>query len=139
MTRYIVDASVAVKWVVPEIHSVAAGRLLAARHELFAPELLLAEITNVLWKKHRLKELAENEVLDIMKDLRRFPLQVLGMMPYIETALELALRHRCSVYDCIYLALGLHHTMACVTADRKLFNALGRGKSGLNIVWVEDL
>jgi predicted nucleic acid-binding protein len=51
MTCYVVDASVAVKWFVPEPHTQAALRFLNGDHQLMAPDLLVPEIGNTLWKK----------------------------------------------------------------------------------------
>ena len=49
--RCVVDASVAIKWFVPEIHSDAALRLRGEAYELIAPDLLILEIGNILWKR----------------------------------------------------------------------------------------
>ena len=43
MSVFVVDASVVIKWFVPEIHSDAAGRLLAMAHEYVAPDLLFSK------------------------------------------------------------------------------------------------
>ncbi|WGV26287.1 type II toxin-antitoxin system VapC family toxin [Halotia branconii] len=53
MSRYILDASIAIKWFVPEVHSDAARRLLASNHTFFVPDFFFAEIANVLWKRVR--------------------------------------------------------------------------------------
>ena len=55
--RLVVDASVAVKWLVEEEHSDAADRLLDGNHELFAPRLMASEVGNALWRKVRMGEL----------------------------------------------------------------------------------
>jgi hypothetical protein len=57
MSLFVADASVVVKWFVPEIHSDAARRLLMLQHEYFAPDLLFAEAASTIWKKVRRKEL----------------------------------------------------------------------------------
>ena len=56
-TAYVIDASVAVKWFVPEVHSEHALRLLRKKFALLAPELIQAEFGNILWKKCRAGEL----------------------------------------------------------------------------------
>jgi predicted nucleic acid-binding protein len=48
VSRFVIDASVAVKWVLAEPDSVQA--LALRQHDLAAPELLVAECANVLWK-----------------------------------------------------------------------------------------
>lgn len=52
-----VDASVVVKWVVPEFLASEARALLAPHFDLYAPDLLLAEFANTIWKKGRRNEL----------------------------------------------------------------------------------
>ena len=49
MSGYVVDASVAVKWLVTEAFSNEAARLLNVGLRLVAPELLFADATNALW------------------------------------------------------------------------------------------
>lgn len=53
LIRDLDDASVVVKWFVPEIHSDKARRLLNAPHEYVAPDLPFAETANTIWKKIR--------------------------------------------------------------------------------------
>ncbi len=48
MNRYVVDASVVVKWLVPEIHTADAERYLDAAYELIAPDLMISEVANTL-------------------------------------------------------------------------------------------
>ena len=59
MTHLVIDASVAIKWVIAEHGTREALSL--RRHRLFAPDLLVAECANVLWKKTRRNELTEDE------------------------------------------------------------------------------
>jgi len=49
----IVDASVAVKWFSAEDGADRAEALFVAEPDLAAPELILAEVGNAMWKKHR--------------------------------------------------------------------------------------
>jgi predicted nucleic acid-binding protein len=56
VTDLVVDASVEIKWVIAE-RGTAEALSLRRRNRLFAPELLVAECANVLWRKARLKEL----------------------------------------------------------------------------------
>jgi len=53
VSRYVVDASVGIKWFVPEIHSDAARRLLTEDSILLVPDLFFPEIGNILWKRVR--------------------------------------------------------------------------------------
>ena len=54
-----VDASIVVKWYIPEKYSEEARLLLAHRLERHAPVILLAEFANTIWKKARRNEIAD--------------------------------------------------------------------------------
>ena len=54
--KWVVDASVAAKWLSPEPESAAADSLLD--DELWAPDLLFAEVANILWKKQSRGEMS---------------------------------------------------------------------------------
>lgn len=139
MTVWVVDASIAVKWFIPEIHSKDAKRLLIEGNELVAPELLLTQVGNILWKKNRAGELEAAEAREILVELRRLPIRIVRMAPYIENALALAIKHQRTVYDCIYLALAIHEGSRFVTADRKLSNALVDTDIVDSILYVEEV
>ena len=56
----VVDASVAIKWVIPEEGAEAALRA-RAHFAISAPELIIPEMANILWKKHQRRELSAVE------------------------------------------------------------------------------
>lgn len=83
VTRFVVDASVAIKWFVPEIHAEVVRRLLREGITLLAPDLIWAEVANALWRKWREKELPAEAVEGILNDFRRYPLRICsGESPY---------------------------------------------------------
>jgi len=47
--KWVVDASAAAKWLAPEAESAQADALLV--HDLFVPDLVFAEVANILCKK----------------------------------------------------------------------------------------
>ncbi|MEH2024315.1 type II toxin-antitoxin system VapC family toxin [Nostoc sp.] len=53
MRRYVLDASVAIKWFVLEVHSDKARRLLTSNYTFLVPDFFFAEVANVLWKRVR--------------------------------------------------------------------------------------
>jgi len=53
VSRYVVDASVAIKWFIPEIHSEASLQARRSGTRLHVPALLTLELGNVLAKKIR--------------------------------------------------------------------------------------
>jgi predicted nucleic acid-binding protein len=122
--RIVVDASVAVKWVVNEPRTEAA---LALRdEELIAPALWLAEAANALWRHVRLGELNRNQALARLSELQTAPVASLPIEPHVAKALELATEAGHPVYDCVYLALALHQQARVVTDDRRFLAAAGR-------------
>ena len=120
--RIVIDASVALKWVVSEADSDAADAILD--QDLMAPVLWLAEAANVLWRKARTREITAEEANARLSELRKAPVASLSMEPYLERALELAVEIGHPAYDCIYLALALHHRTYVVTADRCFASAV---------------
>jgi len=138
MTRYVVDASVVAKWFVPEVHSDAALRILDDAHELLAPDLLVPEVGNVLWKKVRLGELRGTESREILAVFSTAPVEIHRSTPLLELAFEIALLTARTVYDSLYLALATVHECRLITADRKLYRALRAGGFASHLQWVED-
>lgn len=138
-TAYVVDASVAVKWFVPEIHSVPALRLLRKRFDLQAPELIQAEFGNILWKKCRAGELDGTTAGEILDNFKRSPLVVHPHGAFMKLAWEIALKHRQTFYDSLYLALAMAEKARMVTADRKFYEALAGTSSGRHLLWIEEV
>ena len=136
MSLFVVDASVVAKWFVPERHSDDAARLLDDQHELASPDLMWAEIGNVLWKKSRAGQVTGQEAAHIIRALDEFPVTVFPSRLVLEGALEIALGTGHSVYDSVYLALAIALDCRLVTADERFANALADGPLGKHVLWV---
>ncbi|MEA2694640.1 MAG: hypothetical protein QOJ16_4027 [Acidobacteriota bacterium] len=139
MRRCVVDASVAVKWFVPEVHSEEALRLLSAGRELLAPDLLPAEFGNILWKKTRRGEIGVPKAVEILRALAEIPLHVSSSSRLLESAYLLAEKFQRTVYDSLYLALAILEECPMVTADLRLVHALAGTSLAGRTVWVADL
>ena len=137
--KYVVDASVAVKWYVPENHSTEAERLLDPAHDLHAPDLIVPEFGNILWKKVGRGELTLVQARRIVEVFVALPLFKYQTSPLLEPALEGATQTAQTVYDWTYLALAISLDCAMVTADEKFYLALGNGPLGRHLCWVADL
>jgi predicted nucleic acid-binding protein len=125
----VVDASVAVKWVVAEPGSEAALAL-RRRHGpagLLAPELLAVECANILWRKARLGELSAREARVAGAVLARAGVALLPVR--LPAALDLALRLGHPAYDCAYLALALERGLPFATADARLLRRLAEARA----------
>jgi predicted nucleic acid-binding protein len=134
----VIDASVAVKWVLLEEHTEPARRLLATR-ELLAPQLLWAEIGNTLWKRRRRGESSLGEVRRMLAAVRRLPVTAFAHRQLLASAFELAVKLDQTVYDCLYLALADERKVPLVTADRRFHRAVSASMLGERIVWIEDV
>jgi predicted nucleic acid-binding protein len=117
----VIDASVAVKWVLSETGSDAADALLDDQ-DLMAPVLWLAEAANVLWRRARTGDITAQQANARLAELRKAPVASLPIEPHLEQALALAVEIGRPIYDCVYLALALHHETHVVTADRRFAN-----------------
>jgi predicted nucleic acid-binding protein len=138
VSQIVVDASVAVKWVLPEEHQAPARRVLSSRR-LSAPHLLWAEVGNTLWKRYRRREASVAEVRGMLADVRRFPVTTFAHWPLLPAALDLALALHQTVYDCLYLALAEARNSVIVTADRRFHEAVNGSVWSDRIVWIEDV
>ena len=138
MSRFVVDASVAVKWLVPESHADAARRILNPNNELLAPDLIWAEVGNVIWKKWRRGEVPGHAAGDLLQDFHRYPVQTFASQALMTTAWDVAERYSRSFYDSLYLALAARAECPLVTADLKLYNRLKTGAFAERLVWVEN-
>ncbi|HEY3488720.1 MAG TPA: type II toxin-antitoxin system VapC family toxin [Candidatus Deferrimicrobiaceae bacterium] len=136
---FVVDASVAVKWFVPEIHAGSALRLLREGTGLHAPELIQAEFGNILWKKCRAGELDGKTAGEILVGFRRAPLAIHPYGSCLHTAWEIARRYDRTFYDSLYLALAMAEKAPMVTADRKFFDALAGTPAAKHLRWIEDV
>ena len=139
MIRHVVDASVAIKWFVEEVHAEAARRLLADVYVLYAPDLLWPECGNILWKKVQRGELTAQEARLIREGLELQPLHIAPSYLLLEPALEIALDTGRTVYDSCYVALAMLTESQLVTADQRLFNTLRRTDYAPYLVWVAGL
>lgn len=117
MSIFVVDASLVLKWFIPEIHSEAARRWLGASHDYVAPDLLFAEVGNAVWKKVRRKELEEAEGRQLVKALRQVAVETVATRNLLEDALALALTAGVTVYDAMYLALAVRLETEVITGD----------------------
>ena len=125
--RIVIDASVAVKWVLRETDSNEADALLDD-NDLIAPALWLAEAANALWRNVRVGQITSAQASARSAELLRAPVATLPIEPHVERALALAIALDHPIYDCLYLAVALHHDTHVVTADRRFTAAAVRSE-----------
>ena len=139
MKACVIDASVVAAVFFQEDHAEAARALLVSGGELKAPDLLLAEVANVIWKRHGRGEIDEAEARQLLADCLRLPLKISPSSGLVEPALELALRTNRTAYDCLYLALAVKAKAVLVSADKRFASALAGGPFEKHIAWLGSL
>ena len=128
MSALVIDASIAIKWVIDEEGTKEA---LALRNQaLAAPDLLIAECANILWKKVRRRELSDQEAEFAARLLARVDIDLVAMRPYLEAAVRIALALDHPAYDCVYIALAEAQELQFVTADTGLLSKVAQRASG---------
>jgi len=123
-----VDASVVVKWVLPEEDR---DRALLIRDlyqdeklDLIAPHLLVGEVGNVLWRRIRTEDLTPDQGRRCFEQLLRDSPILLNSPDTSRSAFHIAVAHDRTVYDCLYLAYALEQRCDLVTADKKFYRAM---------------
>jgi predicted nucleic acid-binding protein len=122
---FVVDASIVIKWFIPEIHSDAARRLLECGHDYMAPDLLFAETANTIWKKVRRGELSPRDGERLVVDIGRAAVETVPCRALAADAYFLASASGRTVYDAMYLALAVRLDTRTITADERLAAAIG--------------
>jgi predicted nucleic acid-binding protein len=104
----VVDASVALKWVLQEPDSHFAEALLRTEPDLLIPDFWMGEATNVLWLQVRRKLLTPNEAREGLVLLRtQIPPTPTADMDLHDVALEIGMAVNHSTYDTLYLAFAI--------------------------------
>ncbi|HMR29573.1 MAG TPA: type II toxin-antitoxin system VapC family toxin [Geminicoccaceae bacterium] len=119
----VVDASIALKWVLNEVDSGAAESLIE-RYRMAAPDLLVMECANAFWARIRRRTLSPAEARAALSDLLAIDIDYQADHGLTAAALSLAADLDHPVYDCMYLALALERGARVITADRRFAAAV---------------
>ena len=126
--NYIIDPSVALKWVLPEIDSDKAEHLRDDFQngivDLLAPDVFPVEVGNALTRAERKRIISIGQASLLFADVMRTSPRLYSYLPLINKAIDISSATRCSVYDCLYVALAEREGCQLVTADDRLFGAL---------------
>jgi predicted nucleic acid-binding protein len=126
----VVDASVIVKWFVPEVGAAAAKALLSAADELVAPELARVEVASALIRKAIRGQLsgadAGNTLRAWFRALADGQIFLLSNADDIQAAADLALKLQHPLPDCLYLAAAERLGATLITADRSFAHRAAR-------------
>ncbi len=134
MKAQVIDAGVVAAAFFQEKHAAPAQALLTSGQELCAPDLIIAELGNVVWKRCARGEIDKAEAADLLRDVLQLPLNLTPSKELAPEALELAIRTGCTVYDCLYLALAVKTQSVMLTTDRRLVRSLAETPLAESIV-----
>jgi predicted nucleic acid-binding protein len=122
----VVDASVGLKWVLPEPDSHLAEALVLHEPDLLVPDFWLHEATNILWLQVRKTRFTPDEAREALALLRAqlAPTPTADMALH-EVALEIGIEVNHSTYDTLYLAFAVAMgASAVVLADGPFVRAM---------------
>jgi predicted nucleic acid-binding protein len=143
VNTYVIDASVAAKWILPAsgetltrealelLKRYAAGEL-----RFVVPDLFWAELANILWKavrRDRLSGASAEGALHTMRD-RSFP--SVSSHALLVEAFAIATAFDRTVYDALHVALAVDCKAQLITGDERLANALA---AHLPVKWLGSL
>jgi predicted nucleic acid-binding protein len=123
----VIDASIAIKWVVEE-HGTPEALILRQKARLIAPELLVAECANILWKKVKRNELLKEEALLAARLLQGAEIELFPTRSLFEAATRMSIEIDHPAYDCLYLAVAVEKECLFVTADESLLRKLNEDR-----------
>ena len=126
--RYVLDASVALKWVLTEPDSAKA---LSVRngfrkqvYELLVPDIFPVEVAHALTRAERRGLIKPAQAAHLLVDVLSTPMPLHAYRPLLPKAVAISSAMRCGVYDCLYVALAEREGCELITADDKLLKGL---------------
>lgn len=135
---FVVDTSVAIKWIVDEEGSDKAELLQGT--DMVAPALFRIEVGNVLRTLAAKQVLANERAIDLFLFLQTAPVTIIDADELLEgRALDLALALEHPIYDCVYLALAERMDRRLVTVDRRFIKTLSGTEHAARVLALESL
>jgi predicted nucleic acid-binding protein len=131
MISFVLDASVAAKWMLPakqELLRPEAYRLLdayaAGEINLVVPDIFWAECGNIIWKAVSQRRLSHAEAEAALSSLTGRKIPTVPSIDLLQQAVSIAFDGGRAVYDCLYVALAVQTKKQLITADERVANAL---------------
>ena len=121
---YIIDTSVALKWYYQEKEKEIEQAFKLREDyqqrkvDLYAPDLLVYEIANVLRYK---KDLEQSYIEEAIESIYEMRLLKPTTRETIKEAIRIAFQYNATVYDTVYLAFAEEHHSWFLTADRQFY------------------
>ena len=132
MTRFVLDASFAVSWVVESERTPERLRYLDAltsgKAQAFVPALWPDEMGNVLLTMERARKLTATQVAAWVEVYGRLPIEIdpPSTVHSLGDVYRIARTHGLSLYDARYLHLALRERLPLATLDRQLLKSAAK-------------
>ncbi len=126
--KYVLDSSVAFKWLVAEAGTVEALRLRDAFRqglvELAAPDVYAIEMAHSLTRAERQGRITPQQGAIFLADVLATLPRLVSSVALVPRAYEISSQMRIGVYDCLYVALAEQEQCEMVTVDDWLIRNL---------------
>jgi predicted nucleic acid-binding protein len=124
---YVLDSSVAVKWLIPETLSEDATKLRddfrKGLLDLIAPDILPIEVAHALTRAEWQGRVSTSDGFILWTGLMQDSSRLVHSLSLMPRAYAMSSHARIGVYDCLYVALAEQEQCSLVTADQRLVGA----------------
>lgn len=124
MKRFVLDASVAVKWFLPEIHQAESFNLLKSNPVLIAPEFLKVEFDSILSKWCRSGRVNYERAEEVRSVFNKIKIYFVDLDDIADISFEISAKMPVTYYDALYLCTAKLYECKMVTFDRKLYKSV---------------
>jgi len=130
LKRFVLDASVALKWASTANETLSAESVELLRQyvngevDFLVPDIFWAEVANVLWKKSRQGRSSQAIAEQVAAEMQARAFPTTPSRDLMKVALRIAFAYNRAVYDCLYLALAIQTGSQMITADERLANSV---------------
>lgn len=124
MKRFVLDASVAVKWFLPEIHQAESFNLLKSNPVLIAPEFLKVEFDSILSKWCRSGRVNYERAEEVRSVFNKIKIYFVDLDDIADISFEISAKLPVTYYDALYLCTAKLYECKMVTFDRKLYKSV---------------
>jgi len=136
MSIPVIDACVAIKWVLPERGHDIAAKILNNYNNMIAPDLFLIEMDAIISKKVRQQLVDLKDAQKMHDETRNFPIKIIPYSMISEIAFDLSSGLAITLYDACYLAVGIEFDQKVFTSDKRFFNGMKNTPFGHHLEYI---
>jgi predicted nucleic acid-binding protein len=134
----VVDANVAVKWIIKQPLRDRALAVLKRGDILVAPTLFVSEVTSAVWQYVRAGQIGSEQAREGLSAVLEQMMLLEEDRHLAESALAVAVELGYAPYDCFYLVMAIRRDAQLVTADKRLVNRLASTQYRSRVLHLSD-